>query len=67
MPPQANIMDNEVLSFRGGGRVGVLKGENDHHRAEAMCTALGRALCAATRVDPRRAGDVPSTKGTLGG
>ncbi len=45
----------------------VLKGENDHHRAEAMCKALGRALCAATRVDPRRAGDVPSTKGTLGG
>jgi imidazoleglycerol-phosphate dehydratase len=44
----------------------VLKGENDHHRAEAMCKALGRALCAATRIDPRRAGDVPSTKGTLG-
>ncbi len=44
----------------------VLKGENDHHRAEAMCKALGRALCAATRIDPRRGGDVPSTKGTLG-
>ena len=43
----------------------VLAGENDHHRAEAMCKALGRALCAATRIDPRRAGDVPSTKGTL--
>ena len=43
----------------------VLKGENDHHRAEAMCKALGRALCAATRIDPRRAGEVPSTKGTL--
>jgi imidazoleglycerol-phosphate dehydratase len=44
----------------------VLKGENDHHRAEAMCKALGRALCAATRIEPRRAGDVPSTKGTIG-
>ena len=44
----------------------VLKGENDHHRAEAMCKALGRALCAATRIDARRGGDVPSTKGTLG-
>ncbi len=44
----------------------VLKGENDHHRAEAMCKALGRALCAATRIEPRRGGDVPSTKGTLG-
>jgi imidazoleglycerol-phosphate dehydratase len=44
----------------------VLQGENDHHRAEAMCKALGRALCAATRIDPRRGGEVPSTKGTLG-
>jgi imidazoleglycerol-phosphate dehydratase len=44
----------------------VLAGDNDHHRAEAMCKALGRALCAATRIDPRRRGDVPSTKGTLG-
>jgi imidazoleglycerol-phosphate dehydratase len=44
----------------------VLKGENDHHRAEAMCKALGRALCAATRIEPRRSGEVPSTKGTLG-
>jgi imidazoleglycerol-phosphate dehydratase len=44
----------------------VLKGENDHHRAEAMCKALGRALCAATRIEPRRGGAVPSTKGTIG-
>ena len=44
----------------------VLKGDNDHHRAEAMCKALGRALCAATRIDPRREGQIPSTKGTIG-
>lgn len=43
----------------------VLKGENDHHRAEAMCKALGRALAAATRIEPRLGGDVPSTKGSL--
>jgi len=43
----------------------VLKGANDHHKAEATCKALGRALCAATRIEPRRLGDVPSTKGTL--
>ena len=43
----------------------VLKGANDHHKAEAMCKALGRALCAATRIEPRRLGDVPSTKGVL--
>ncbi len=44
----------------------VLKGENDHHRAEAMCKALGRALAAATRIEPRLQGQVPSTKGRIG-
>ena len=44
----------------------VLAGENDHHRAEALCKALGRALCAATRIEPRLRGEVPSTKGTIG-
>ena len=45
---------------------GVFRGENDHHRAEAMCKALGRALCAATRIEPRRQGGSPSTKGSIG-
>jgi imidazoleglycerol-phosphate dehydratase len=44
----------------------VLKGENDHHRAEAMCKALGRALAAATRIEPRLQGGVASTKGSIG-
>lgn len=42
----------------------VLYGRDDHHKAEALFKALGRALDAATRLDPRRAG-VPSTKGVL--
>ncbi len=40
-------------------------GRDDHHQAEALFKALGRALDAATVIDPRRAGAVPSTKGTL--
>ncbi len=40
-------------------------GRDDHHQAEALFKALGRALDAATQIDPRRAGSVPSTKGTL--
>jgi imidazoleglycerol-phosphate dehydratase len=40
-------------------------GRDDHHQAEALFKALGRALDAATEIDPRRAGSVPSTKGTL--
>ena len=43
----------------------VLMGDNDHHKAEAMCKALGRALAAASRIEPRLGGEVPSTKGTL--
>lgn len=39
-------------------------GRNDHHQAEALFKALGRALRVAMSPDPRRA-DVPSTKGTL--
>jgi len=44
----------------------VLRGDNAHHKAEALCKALGRALCAATRIEPRRGGASPSTKGTIG-
>jgi imidazoleglycerol-phosphate dehydratase len=40
-------------------------GRNDHHKAEALFKALGRALRIAVTRDPRRL-DVPSTKGTLG-
>ncbi len=42
----------------------VLYGRDDHHKAEALFKALGRALDAATQIDPRRGG-VPSTKGVL--
>jgi imidazoleglycerol-phosphate dehydratase len=40
-------------------------GENAHHEVEALFKALARALDDATRVDERRAGDTPSTKGEL--
>jgi imidazoleglycerol-phosphate dehydratase len=42
----------------------VLYGHDDHHKAEALFKALGRALREATELDPRRTG-TPSTKGTL--
>ena len=40
-------------------------GRNDHHKAEALFKAFGRALDAATRIDERLAGAIPSTKGRL--
>lgn len=42
-----------------------LRGENDHHIAETLFKALGRALRMALAPDPRMAGVIPSTKGTL--
>ncbi len=41
-----------------------VEGRNDHHKAEALFKALGRALRDALRLDPARS-DVPSTKGIL--
>jgi imidazoleglycerol-phosphate dehydratase len=43
----------------------IIYGTNDHHKAEALFKALGRALCSATRIDPRIASELPSTKDTL--
>jgi imidazoleglycerol-phosphate dehydratase len=42
-----------------------LAGENAHHQAETIFKAFGRALRVALEQDPRMAGVMPSTKGTL--
>lgn len=42
-------------------------GANNHHIAETCFKAVARAMRAAIEVDPRQAGAIPSTKGTLGG
>ena len=46
--------------------VETLYGDNDHHVAESCFKGLARALRAAVELDPRAAGEVPSTKGRLG-
>jgi imidazoleglycerol-phosphate dehydratase len=43
----------------------IIRGENDHHRVEAVFKALARALDDATRIDERIAGELPTTKGAL--
>ena len=43
----------------------IIYGENDHHKAEALFKALGRALDKATRIDERIKGELPSTKDLL--
>jgi imidazoleglycerol-phosphate dehydratase len=47
--------------------VETLYGDNSHHIAESCFKGLARALRAAVAIDPRAAGEVPSTKGQLGG
>jgi len=46
--------------------VETLYGGNSHHIAESCFKGVARALRAAVAVDPRTAGEIPSTKGRLG-
>lgn len=67
MPPDlyGHFLESFAASLKANIHVKTLAGVNDHHKAEACFKALARALDAAMRIDPRRRGDVPSTKGTL--
>jgi imidazoleglycerol-phosphate dehydratase len=42
-----------------------LRGDNAHHQCETVFKAFARALRMAAEPDPRAAGSVPSTKGSL--
>jgi imidazoleglycerol-phosphate dehydratase len=42
-----------------------LRGDNAHHQCETVFKAFARALRMAVELDPRAAGTIPSTKGTL--
>lgn len=42
-----------------------LAGQNSHHIVEAAFKAFGRALAQAASLDPKRPGEIPSTKGVL--
>jgi len=57
----------QALSTHGGITLHLdrLHGLNSHHIAEAAFKATARALRDALEIDPRKAGDIPSTKGTL--
>ena len=62
------LIEHAVESFARAGGVTINikgRGRNDHHLAEAAFKALGRSLCSAVAVDPRRQGPA-STKGALG-
>jgi imidazoleglycerol-phosphate dehydratase len=60
-----HFMESFAIEGRLNLHARVAYGTNDHHKAEALFKALGRALDAATKVDERIAGELPSTKGLL--
>jgi len=60
-----HFLDSFATEARITLHADVIRGENDHHKIEALFKALARALDDASRLDPRRLGSVPSTKGVL--
>jgi imidazoleglycerol-phosphate dehydratase len=74
--PKLGALDTEMVKeFMAAlaGSAGItlhvetLYGVNNHHIAESCFKGLARALKVAVALDPRQAGVIPSTKGTLGG
>jgi imidazoleglycerol-phosphate dehydratase len=61
----AHFFESLAVTMRANLHARVLYGRDDHHQAEALFKTLARALDAATQLDPRRGGVVPSTKGSL--
>jgi imidazoleglycerol-phosphate dehydratase len=54
-----------AVTARANIHARVFYGHDDHHQAEALFKALGRALDAAVSLDPRWGKAIPSTKGAL--
>jgi imidazoleglycerol-phosphate dehydratase len=62
-----HFLESLAIEARLNLHAKILYGANDHHKAEALFKALGRALDMATRIDQRIPGELPSTKGRLEG
>ncbi len=60
-----HIFESFAVTARANVHARVLYGRDDHHKVEALFKALGRALDTAVRIDARRGGMPPSTKGVL--
>jgi len=60
-----HFLESLAIEARLNLHANILCGTNDHHKAEALFKALGRALDMATRIDQRISGELPSTKGRL--
>jgi imidazoleglycerol-phosphate dehydratase len=62
-----HFLESLAIEARINLHASIAYGTNDHHKAEALFKALGRALDAAIRIDERISDELPSTKGYLEG
>lgn len=60
-----HFLESLAIEARLNLHVNIAYGTNDHHKAESLFKALGRALDVATGVDERISGELPSTKKRL--
>ena len=60
-----HFFESLAITARATIHARVPYGRDDHHKAEALFKALGRAMDAATQRDARRGRSIPSTKGML--
>jgi imidazoleglycerol-phosphate dehydratase len=65
----AELINHFFVSFASEAKLNihakVLRGTNDHHKAEALFKALARTLDMATRIDERIIGKIPSSKDAI--
>lgn len=61
----AHVVSSLATAAMATIHLDVLRGQNDHHRAEAAFKALALALREAVSIDPMRGTAIPSAKGTL--
>ncbi len=60
-----HFLESLAIEGRFNLHARVLYGVDDHHKAEALFKALGRAMDQAVGLDNRISGEIPSTKETL--
>jgi imidazoleglycerol-phosphate dehydratase len=60
-----HFFESFAIEARLNLHAAIVYGSNDHHKAEALFKALGRALDTATKIDERIADELPTTKAHL--
>lgn len=60
-----HFLDSFAIEARINLHASIIRGNNDHHKIEALFKALGRVLDKATMIDRRIVGELPSTKDLL--